>query len=269
MQKYFPESKNMTVDIEFFYGNQDLTYDDLKVILNDNGNIVLDDLGSKVNIDISGNGIDVIFSNFIVIIRYDGIFFKNISSKYDMIPTRFYGLLLILSKIYYERYRKDLRQHECDISINHTCYPKFTIQELYDMKYQSNEYLYDKIPVIPMIYRDLKWKKFFISLSPESKSEMKEILIRIIENDEVITIECSDYLGFGKYHSVNLSLSKGEYDINRTEYNYSCGKFRKMICPLQSGKSVLKLLYLLAWFMNVDSLVRTDMSMIVDCQYHF
>ena len=146
------------------------------------------------------------------------------------------------------------------------CYPKINVGELLKMKVHGNNYLFNKLPLI-LIKQEYysNYKEFYLSLSDNSPSAIKEILIRIYSNDEMIVISCIDFIGVYFGELIKLSSFIKDGIINRINYDNNCKKIRNIVSPLQNGKEMLKSLLFLAWISNQCQVSRTDDSKIPGC----
>ncbi len=115
------------------------------------------------------------------------------------------------------------------------------------------------------------YKEFYLTLSDNSPSKIKDILLRIGEDDKFLYMSCSNYFKFGGINDIELYEHPIDYSytVNRVFYDKGCNHLRKLTNPLQSGKDVLKFLYFLSYNLHIGKVTRTDASHIPNCEAPF
>lgn len=189
--------------------------------------------------------------------------------QYDYIDNIFlyYKITYIFSKFYYIKHNINYIPYYCEINSKHMCYPKLNIHELLEINSNKNGILFYSLPLIKFINQNSingYYKEFYLLLSEKSPSEIKEILIRIYENNDIY-VSCKDFLGIDFYDFFQPSAGIIDNEINRKLYAKTCSNYRHIKSPFQTGKDIMNFLFFLAYIMNKKKLIRRDDSHISDC----
>ena len=188
----------------------------------------------------------------------------------NIIHKKFLEILMIFSIIFYKKYDSSLLFTTDLIAEDKISYPRIFIEDFLLLSKRENK-LYDNLPVVSTNENGDIYKEFYLTLSDNSPSKIKDILLRIGEDDKFLYMSCSNYFKFGGINDIELYEHPIDYSytVNRVFYDKGCNHLRKLTNPLQSGKDVLKFLYFLSYNLHIGKVTRTDASHIPNCEAPF